>query len=230
MNEFEIAYYLTLQQLLLLLSLIDQRPVVGLPSIETPSNWQGVAMALLQDERLRFENENLLMDKNLAKLLMVMKDAEDIYAIQSKQPGPGTYVMYAGKNSALLEILPGKKVRLRQSITAEFKELIETLLMPCCPMPEALLTSFPDDENLKKCFARWQTPQISFSDSPSRWIRVKEARGVLGYHALGTQTRWIWVDDTVAGLILRQDQNGTRVELDTVSHRKALLQELRLET
>ncbi|MCI9332985.1 MAG: hypothetical protein HFG05_12600 [Oscillibacter sp.] len=230
MNEFEIAYYLSLQQLLLLLSLIDQRPVVGLPSIETPDNWQRVAMALLQDERFRFENENLLMDKNLAKLLMVMKDAEDIYAIQSKQPGPGTYVMYAGKSPVLLEILPGRRVRLRQTITAEFKELIEALLMPCCPMPEALLTSFPDDKNLKECFARWQTPQISFSDSPSRWNQIKEARGVLEYHTLRIHTRWIWVDDTAAGLMLRQDQNGTRAELDTVSHRKALLKELRLET
>jgi hypothetical protein len=229
-NEFEISYYLNQQQLLLLLSLIDQRPVAGLPSIEIPDNWQSVAMALLQDERLHFENENLLMDKSLAKLLMVMKDAELVYVIYSKQPGPGSYVMYAGESPTLLELLPDGKVRLRHSTIDEFKELMETILIPYHPMPEALLISFSDDEVLKECFARWQTFQISFLDSPSLWTQMEEVRGILEYHAPESQTRWIWVDDAAAGLILRQDQSGTRAELDTVSHRKSLLRELRLET
>lgn len=225
MNEFKISYYLDLRQLLLLLSLIDQRPVIGLPQIDRPEDWQPTALSLLRDERLRCENGQLVMDRELSAPLLAMKNAERVCALYGKQPEPGARILYRGKRQAMLELLPGDHVRLSQVETEEVRELLEAALSRCRPMPEALLVSLPEDEIIQESLKRWEARALSLTEPPARWLELEEVPCVLECR----ETRWIWIEDPAAGLILQQDQDGTRAELDTASRRQALLRELGLE-
>lgn len=229
MDGFEIAYYLNGPQLLLLLSLIDQRPVAGLPSIDEPENWQSVSLSLLQDRRLRFENGQLVMDEDISDLLLAIKNAERIYAVCRKRPEPSVQVLYEGEKTAILELLPDKKTRLRRGEDNALGRLTEELLMPLRPMPDELMDALPDDEIIKGCLDRWTSRRLSPEGDFSLWIQAEEARGVLECLTPETRTRWIWIEDPAASLILRQDQTNTQAMLDTVSQRKSLLRELGLE-
>ncbi len=93
-------------------------------------------------------------------------------------------------------------------------------------MPEALLVSLPEDELLGECVRRWETRNISLADSPLLWLQIPEVCGVLERWTPETRTRWVWVEDQAAGLILNQDANRTRAALDTASQRRLLLREL----
>ena len=95
MENFEITYYLSGQQLLLLLSLIDQRPVAGLPPVEAPEDWQKISLSLFEEGRLYFENGQCAMDQELSALLLTMKDAEQICAIYGKRPSPSAQIVRA---------------------------------------------------------------------------------------------------------------------------------------
>lgn len=229
MDEFEIAYYLDRQQLLFLLSLIDRRPVIGLPPVEETEDWQKVSLTLLRDERLYYQDGRLVMDKNLGVLLLAMKDAQQVCAIYGKYPEPVSNVLYCGKRPVLLELLPDGKLRLRQAKEAELKQLLTEALMPASPMPEALLETLPWDETLRACLAEWERRDIPLTAPVSPWVQMKEVRGVLDCRMPDGLVRWIWIDDTAAGLIVRQDEHGTGSALDTASQRQTLLRELRLE-
>lgn len=226
METFEIAYYLSGQQLLLLLSLIDQRPVAGLPPIAEPEDWRETSLSLLRDRRLRYEDGRLVMDGDLGGLLLDLKNAERIYALYGGSPA--VRVAYAGEGSVLLELLPEGNCRLRRLEAAELRQLVGELA-PVRPMPEALEDSLPDDAALRERLSRWEEDAVPPEASPALWQRLEEVRGILEYQLSGERIRWIWVEDGMAGLLLRQDRRGTRAELDTASRRQSLLRELGLE-
>lgn len=229
MKEFEISYYLDRRQLLLLLSLIDQRPVAGIPPVGEPEDWKSVSLSLLEDGRLRYENGRLVMEEGLAGLLLTMKDAERVYAIHGKRPEPLNCVMYQGGPPAFLELLGDGRVRLSQTDVSRFTELAGAALMPGSPMPEALLTVLPDDELLQECLTRWRAVQVSPEDAFIRWMELEEVRGVLECLSPEACTRLIWVEDVAATLLAVQSREETQVELDTASRRRSLLREMGLE-
>lgn len=229
MDEFEIAYYLTGQQLLLLLSLIDQRPVAGLPRVREPEDWKPVALSLLQEGWLRCEGGQLVMDEGLSGLLLTMKEAAGFCAAYGKRPVPTSQVLYAGRRPALVQLLPEGKCRLYRMETGAFRQLAEERLAPYSPMPEELLVTLPDDPELQACLKRWEEQEITLEDPPELWYRLSEVSGVLEYRTPETHIRWIWVEETASGLLLCQDRNGIHGELDTASRRQALLEGLGLE-
>lgn len=230
MDEFEMVYYLDSRQVLLLLSLIDQRPVVGFPPIEEPEDWGPTALSLFQAGRLRCEGESLIMDETLSGLLLTMKDAKQVCAMYGRGPGFSSCTLYINDRFVLLEHLPGGKCRLHQAGEAEIRELLEKGLMCSHPMPEVLQSALEDDEAFEACLRRWEQRAVALEDSPARWRQFEEVRGVLEYQTPETKVRCVWIEDLIAGIILRQDQNGTHAKLDTVSQRRALLRELEMET
>lgn len=229
MDQFEIAYYLDGQQMLLLLSLIDQTPVAGLPRIAEPEDWRKVALSLLQEGRLRCEDGQLVMDEGLSDLLITMKESTGIYAVHTKRLAPASQVLYEGERPVLVQFLPDGKYRLRQMKMWEFRQMLEERLAPHSPMPETLMETLPDDPALQECLARWKGQKITLEDSPGLWYRFSEVCGILEHQTPETQTRWIWVEDIAADLVLRQERNGIHAELDTASQRRSLLRELGLE-
>lgn len=229
MDEFEIAYYLDGQQLLLLLSLIDQKPVVGLPRIEEPENWQSVSLSLLQSGWLRYEADQLRMNKELSELLLIMKAADKILAAYLKASAFTSRIFCAGDQLVSLEFLPNKKYRLRQEKKSELRRRVESLLMSSSPMPETLLDTLSDDVFLRPCLDYWEGQPLSLEDVVALWLQFDEVRGVLECQTLKEKIRWIWIKDRIADVVLRQDLAETRAVLDTVSQQKLLLRELGLE-
>lgn len=230
MDNFDFAYYLSPQQLLLLLSLIDRRPVAGLPPVEEKEDWQKVSMSLIEDGRLRCEGGQLVMDAGLSELLLTMKGAECVYMLYGNGQEPDVLALYPGMRPALMEFLPDGKNRLRGVAAAEIGQLVLSRLVPDYPVPEALLTSLPEDAILRECLRRWEAKDISLRDPPSLWLQVPEVRGVLERWTPEARVRWIWIEDKAAGLILCQDLDGARAALDTASQRRSLLRKLGLET
>lgn len=229
MDEFEIAYYLESRQLLLLLSLIDRRPVAGLPSIEEPEDWGSVALSLLQDKRLRCEGRNLVMDETLSGLLVTMKAAKQICVIYGCNPIPSGNTLYVDDQLVLLEFLPDGKLRLHRAGKKEVRELMGELLMRSAPMPEALLVSLEEDAALGACLRRWEQRAPSLEGSPALWRQFGEVHGVLECQTAETRIRWGWIEDVETGVILRQDKNGVHAALDTDSQRRSVLRELGME-
>lgn len=229
MDELEFAYYLDGQQLLLLLSLIDQRPVVGLPEIGKPENWRQVSLPLLQNGWLSYEGGQLVMDARHSAPLLAMKDAARIYAIYGKRPLTVNLVLYDGAQPALLEFMPDGKFRLHLTEEETLRRIVGEVLICAPPMPEELTLSLPDDVLLRECLEKWRTQGISFTDTPGRWLQLEEVRGVLEIQTPETQTRWIWIEEDAADIVVRQDRNGIWAWLDTVSQRKRMMRELELE-
>jgi len=229
-DSFEFAYFLSRQQLLLLLSLIDQRPVAGLPPVEEKESWQKVSLSLVEDGRLRCEDGRLVMDAGLSELLLAMKDADCVCMLYGNRPQPSAMALYPGRPPVLLEFLPDGKDRLHGTEAAEIERLISTVLMPEYPAPEALLVSLEENEILRECLRRWEARDISIEDPPALWMQIPEVRGVLERWTPEARVRWIWVEDEAAGLILCQDSDGVRAALDTASRRELLLGKLRWET
>jgi len=225
-DSFEIAYYLSRQQLLLLLSLIDGRPVAGLPPIKELEDWQKVSLSLVEDGRLRCENGKLVMDAGLSELLLTMKNAKSVYTIYGNGTEPGVMTVYPGEPPALLEFLPDGKVRLCGPELGELGQQVSSRLLPEYPMPGALLVSLPEDELLEECLHRWETRDVSLTDPPFFWLQIPEVRGVLEHWMPEEHTRYIWIEDQAAGIILTQDVNGVQAALDTVHLRQKLLREL----
>lgn len=222
MDEFEIAYYLDRRQLLLLLSLIDQRPVAGLPPVEEPEDWRTVSLSLLEDGRLRCEDGRLVMEEELGGLLLDMKDAGQVWAVYDRRSWGR--VLYQGGRTALLELLPGGKDRLRRAGEGELRQLLEDALTPSSPMPDALLVSLPEDRLLLDCLAGWES--ISPAEGPEHWLALEKVRAVVERRGTEGLTRWIRIEDDAASLLLRQDGGGIRAELDTASRRRRLPEEL----
>lgn len=229
MDEFEIAYYLEGQQLLLLLSLIDQKPITGLPQIESPKDWGQIALSLLQDARLRCEQDELVMDEALGRLLLDMKAAQCVYAIYSERPVTAGQVLYTGKRSVLLEFMPDGKYRLHQTDTGALRRLLETFPFAKGPVPKVLADTLPDNPAMKERLSDWESQAVTWVDSPMRWLQIGGVRCVLDCQTPELQARWIWLEDELTDIVLKQDKQVLRAQLDTDCQRILLLQELGLE-
>lgn len=229
MDEIEIAYYLDGPQLLLLLSLIDKRPVMGLASIAEPEDWQRVSLSLLEDGRLYCQDGRLVMERELSSLLLTIKDAAQVDTIYGKTPEPALLTLYAGKEPVRLEHLPGGRVRLCRAEKDALLRLTEEYLSPFYPMPEALLATLPEDETLLECLARWEREAVPMDASAALWVRMEEVRGVLERWTPESRNRWVWVEDDAVNLILRQGPGRIRAELDTSLCRQKLERELKGE-
>lgn len=228
MRELDFAYYLDSRQLLLLLSLIDQRPVYGLPAAGggTVQDWQEVALSLLLQERLRYQGGNLVMDPRLGKLLLVMKDAEQALALYGKGDDGAFEVIYTGAETVCAEFFPDGGCRLGTGPALSVGDLAEAGLLPRYPAPEAL----EPGEGLKERLAWWEARDISMDDPPARWSAQEGVCGVAErLDRRGGRVRWIWAEDSLAGLLLRQDRQGIRAQLDTQSCRRLLAREWGME-
>ena len=224
MDEFEFAYYLNNRQLLLLLSLVDQRPVAGLPPVEEPVDWPAVSLSLLEDGRLFYRDGQLVMGGELSALLLAVKAARRVRTLHGKGTNPLTF--YEGGRTVMLELLPGGSCRLGEVENSEPRRLTQERLFSRNPLPEALLDTLPEDEDLRARLVRWAHMGLSLEAPPGAWLGLEEVRGVVDLLAPERRDRWIWVEDAFTGLILHQDRDGTRVELDTPSRRRTLAREL----
>ena len=92
MKSVERAYYLTGRQLLLLLSLIDDRPVRGFAPTETAgtdsNTWKQTALSLTQEGLLVYGPGGAVIDARLEPLLRAMKDSARVLALYSRERMP----------------------------------------------------------------------------------------------------------------------------------------------
>ena len=76
----EYAFFLDELKFLFLLSMLDSRPVVGIPMPDAaqipPETWNQVVLSLVQENRLQYvEHGGLSIHPQLSRLLCCMKDA-----------------------------------------------------------------------------------------------------------------------------------------------------------
>lgn len=225
MSEFDFAYYLDQRQLLLLLSLIDQRPVCGIPSagVGNHQDWQAVALSLLTDRRLHYQDGDLVMDPQLGRLLLAMKEAKYALAPHGRKVKEFFRILYMGTIVVYAEFFPDGGCRLGRGPMPSLSSLAGAGVLPRYPAPEALAVRLEENKSLQELLSRWETQEISIDDPPARWEEKAHVCGLVErLFPQGGRDRWIWVEDPLAGLVLHQDRNGIQAQFDTQSCRQSL--------
>lgn len=224
MDEWEIAFYLEPQQLLLLLSLVDERPVAGVPEPAADTDWQAAALSLFREGRLHTEDGQLVADRALAPLLHAMKDAARVYAVCGRTPEPFQALFYLDPRPVRLDILPEKgQCRLCGTRAAALAETLSAALPP--PVPASVS---PQEAAVRACCARWEG--LSPEEIARRWQDGEAVRCVLERRApRAGQMRWLWVAEEPAGIALCQTQKGISACLDTEASRQTLFKGLQGE-
>ena len=223
MAEPETAYLLTGEELLLLLSLVDQRPVVAfaLPyaSRVPAGRWAEVAVELHRKGLVDYTDAGAVPAAPVAELLTAMKDASTACLALSRDAHCKTQALYrSGGQSVLLQgnYWPGYRLQVWDQPPDGWLEsclgLAERIPDGDPALPESQL---PDDLAGLPCPA--------LTDPPSGWGRWEQARVIVDTYQHGQlEQRLVWWQGEAGNTILCQTGSGTRLLLDCRFARDAL--------
>ena len=227
MKSVERAYYLTGHQLLLLLSLVDDRPLKGfLPAGMADADvnaWKQTALSLVQGGLLVYGQSAPVIDAQLETLLRAMKDSPRQIALYCKERMPK--ILYSGASLTLMQE-GGYRLSTQEPLSLQL--LNEELLLPesFAEGEIAAVLETEDDETRALC-EYWQENAPMPDRSVVEWLTLPQMRCAADVgHPDGSVSRWAWIDDPEAGLLLlRRTMNDCRVYLDTAQRREMLLRE-----
>lgn len=229
MENIEHAYFLDELQLLLLLSLIDKRPVPGFslgdPTRLKESDWTQVALTLVRDGQLDVREGRMEIEEQLREMLVEIKNASRILSVcSSAEERAMVRMLYFGQAVTVLEPdgPSGYRVSRREKLTQEWlAEKAGTVYLP-----DELADTMLENPELSRRISEWMESAPGLDVPPAQWVQRKEARVVLDLYVCGSRAiRWVWLEDPLCPQILRQDEGGSRVLLDTAGQRGALLKE-----
>lgn len=213
MDRLEHAYLLQDDELLLLLSLVDELPVMmfsaGIP--ERPrSHWERTAVAMQRAGLLSSGPTGMEICPELGRLLTGMKQAKQIWTIL--QPGQVGFLrtLYGDCPGVLLET-GGKGVRRLSALPVPVTDWCREEEI----LPELLATQeIPESAPSAAC--------LPFSASETAWLTRTEAVAVVTeYTPQGTRrNRWIWLSGFWTGTVVHQTAVGTCAERDTEEERR----------
>lgn len=222
MPELETAYLLTGEELLLLLSLVDQRPVVAFalpdPTHIPTGRWAQVAVDLHQDGLIDYVGNGVLPAGPIAEVLAAMKDASTVCLALSRDADRKTQALYQGGQQIVLlqgNYWPG--FRLRTWVTAPAHWLDN-----CLGLPKRV-----PDRGVALPESQSALPRLSLTTTSSSWGRWEQARVILDvYRRDQMEQRLVWWQNATGYTVLWQNETGTRLLPDCQMTRNALKKHL----
>ena len=221
----EYAFFLDELQFLFLLSMLDSRPVVGIPMPDAaqipPETWNQVVLSLVQENRLQYvEHGGLSIHPQLSRLLCCMKDAGTT-AVFYVQDVPQAHLLYFG-HEGVVNVRPHGQTeyRLCQIDAAAW---LEEVLPRRVPTAE----EFPveGDAMLAEVFAEKVQQALPLEAPPSAWGKTAAAVADIYHQTEGAVCRWIWPDNPMCTIALKQDAAHCEAAADTQQLRAAFLRE-----
>lgn len=228
MEEVEQAYFVDRPQLLLLLSLLDERSVAGFPldvPNASPEMWKQVALSLLREKRLIYEANRLTVAPAWRAWLQTMKDASEILALYSKRETLSAVLIYRGTPSVAVAEHGTSEYRVWQLDSLDMDDFAELTALPEAPETES--SGLEIAHRMKTIAEEAVSPtEPMFVWGERQNVRVVAER----YRPDGTRiSRWVWLDDPQCGLAaLRQDDADCTVLPDSRKRRETFLLECRL--
>lgn len=222
MPELETAYLLTGEELLLLLSLLDKRPVVAF-ALPTPAHiparrWTQAAVDLHQGGLVEYADNGVRPSGPIAEALAAMKDASTVCLALSRDADSKTQALYqADQKSVLLQgnYWPGFRLQTGAIPPAYW-------LDNCLGLPKRVPVrdhALPEDQPA--------LPSLSLETPPSGWGRWEQARVVLDVYAGDhLKQRVVWWKGATGYTVLCQTKNDTRLLPDCQEIRDALKKQL----
>ena len=213
MDRLEHAYLLQDDELFLLLSLLDERPVMMF-SAGTPdrprSHWERTAVALQSAGLLSSGPAGMEISPEQGRLLAGMKQAKQIWTILQPGQAGSLRTLYGGRPGVLLET--GCKGGRRLSA-----------------LPVPVTDWCREEEILPELLAEQEPPEpappavwLPFSAPETAWLTRTEAVAVVTeYTPQGTRShRWVWPGGFRTGTVVHQTVAGTCAERDTEEERR----------
>lgn len=223
MPKPETVYLLTGEELLLLLSLVDQRPVVAfaLPdSSRIPAeHWVQLAVDLHRKGIINYTGTGIVPAAPIEELLTTMKDADTVCLALSRDADYKTQALYrSGKQNVLLQgnYWPGYRLQF-------WEDTPDCWINTCLGLPKRIPERGPDvaESRLVSDLEDFHCP--SLTEPPAGWGQWDQARVIVDIYQNGQlEQRLVWWQDSAGGTILCQSRFDTRLLLDCRLTRDAL--------
>lgn len=225
MYKTEHAYLLQDCQLMLLLSLVDERPVAMFTAqtIEplTDAQWKQTVLLLHSAGLLEYGVDGVEVSKPLRELLCAMKAPRAIYTAVGKKASSALQTLYSGSRCVLLETSEQGAHRLRELECTAAEWLQNSLGLPS-PMATPDRNMRPEDFLPRaEVFPPLCTPETS-------WLHHSDIAAVLTRYGPdgSVQLRRIWYTKQRPAVILLQTHEGADTEFDTEEIRKRIAAEI----
>lgn len=233
--QIEHAYFLDDRQLLLLLSLIDDNPVVGF-SLEEEAEislavWQQTVFSLVKNGYLYYETE-ASVSPELVPLLKTMKTASWVALVHSKSAMFPVKLLYPGDKMVIVEQSGLRTCRLRKHQHLSEIWLNDELNLPRCVLSEEETIDLEQtDEDILRCLEKWKQQVIPLNASASEWDSIPEMRVILEFCDENAKVfcRWVWLEDSLCWFVIQQTEQTCSVNIETKEQRQRLLKILRME-
>lgn len=230
------AYFLDDYQLLLLLSLVDGKPIVGFSLEEEKeislSVWQQTIFSLMKSGYL-YCGKEISISPELIPLLKTMKIASWVALVYSKSAMFPVKLLYPGDTMVVVERSGLRTCRLRR-YQHQLSEmwLNDELSLPVCGLSEEETIDLEQtDEDILQCLEKWKRQVIPLEASALEWDSIPEMRVILEFCNENAQTvcRWVWLEDSLCWLVIRQTEKTCSVNIETKEQRQKLLKIFRME-
>lgn len=237
MEEFEHAYFMDKFQLILLLSLMDARPVVGFPigsiaSQADGNDWKQVALSLVSGGRMSYQGGRPVIEPELRELLEGVKGARQILALYSRREHAPAETVYLGAQTISIAICGPLEYRVRRLDGLSADWLAEEEILPgrVLDASDAAFLCGPGQDTAQR-LAGLEQAALPLDQPPVSWSREAGICAVMDLHRQdgALLSRWVWLDDPIGMAVLRQDAEGCKAELDTKELREQFVQECRME-
>lgn len=227
MPEPEIAYLLTGEELLLLLSLVDRRPVVAFalpdPAQIPAGRWVQVAVELHRKGLADYTGTGVVPAAPVAELLTAMKDADTVCLALSRDAADKTQALYQRDSRLVLlqgNYWPGYRLALWNDTPARWMD-------DCLGLPRRVPDRSPDPAEFSPDPELSALPCPDLAAPPSSWGQWEQARVILdGYRSGQREQRLVWWQGAAGFTVLCQSEAGTRLLPDCRDTRSALQQDL----
>jgi len=241
MNALERTYFIDELQLIFLLSLVDERALVGFGATDAGQvaldTWEKVAVSLLDEGRLAYDQQmRLTISPELAALLKSAKDARRVLAVYRKQARTPAELIYFGPGGPVCLGMHGpSEYRLwRLSEWSEQTLAQEALLPRRMPSDADAAVLRELDEPLRVRLAALERDALPWREPVFAWGQYPGVCAALElYQSDGTALqRWIWVDgagEGEPGCVLVQTPDRCHAVPDAPEIRRQVVEVCRLE-
>lgn len=223
----ERVYLIDRLQLLLMLSLLDDRPVdgfsIGDVSQIHPDVWKQVALSLLLEGRLVNIGGRLAVAPEWETLLLSLKDARRILAIHTAQ-GKAKLV-YFGNSVAVTEVRGKTEYCIRQIDCVSVQWLTDEAGLPLRMVESSDAERMRKNDKELSCSLKTLEENTDFSlETPVSAWKGQTVLDLYRHHH-GLCNRWVWLENSICTFVLRQDRNGRAAMVDTWEQREVVLAE-----
>ena len=220
MDDLEHAYLLTESELLLLLSLLDSRPVLLFSSPEEGRGeavkWEQTALSLCRDGLAECGPDGLSAAGGLKRLLLGMKEAGTVWAGAGVRDGGPLQLLLSGTPPVLVKTAPG--VRRLEAFGGTAEQWLDGALgLPGRLLEEKEAEAAMREEGMREALDGCLAGAVPFGRPETEWLRRQEVYAVVTrYRRDGSAVgRWVWMRCGTDTALLRQTPEQESVQLDS---------------